>query len=274
MYDRPEMATLLTPMRRALRVGRNRTAAACGDLRLTYAESWDRCRRLAGGLQGLGLRPGDRVAVIGPNCHRYLELYQTIPGAGFCIVPLNSRHTEAELRYAIEDSGARALFTGVGSRGLSDAVEHVIDLSVGYEELLSGAAPVEPPDDLPEDSVAGLFYTGGTTGAAKGVMLTHGNLLANAVHYAMIAPFTEETRWLVVAPLFHAAGSIAVLATVWAAGEHVPLPAFDPGRALDLIERHRITDTLVVPTMLAAMSDEQVARPRDVSSLRRLSHGG
>jgi long-chain acyl-CoA synthetase len=267
------MATLITPIRRATLVGRNHTAAICGDQRLTYAQTWDRCRRLAGALRGLGLSEGDRVAVIGPNCHRYLELYQTIPGAGLSLVPLNPRHTVAELRYALEDSGARVLFTGVGDQGLADTVDQVVDLGDGYEALLA-SPPVDFPDDLPEDTVAGLFYTGGTTGAAKGVMLTHRNLLANAMHFGMFCPFTAETRWLVIAPLFHAAGSIAVLSTVWNAGTHVLLPAFDSGQALDLIEQHGITATLVVPTMLAAMSEEQRARPRDVSSLRYLSHGG
>jgi long-chain acyl-CoA synthetase len=267
------MATLITPIRRATLVGRDHTAAICVDQRFTYAQTWDRCRRLAGGLRGLGLSEGDRVAVIGPNCHRYLELYQTIPGAGFSLVPLNPRHTAAELRYALEDSGARVLFTGMGDQGLADTVDQVVDLGNGYEALLA-SQPVDFPDDLPEDTVAGLFYTGGTTGAAKGVMLTHRNLLANAMHFGMFCPFTAETRWLVIAPLFHAAGSIAVLSTVWNAGTHVLLPAFDPGQALDLIEQHGITATLVVPTMLAAMSEEQQARPRDVSSLRYLSHGG
>ena len=267
------MATVITPMRRARQVGLTRTAVVCGDVELTYAQTWDRCRRLVGALSELGLAPGDRVAVIAGNCHRYLELYQAVPGAGFNLVPLNPRHAVAELRYALEDSGARVLFTGVGDQGLEGTVEHIFDLGDGYEALLAGS-PADFPDDLPEDTVAGLFYTGGTTGAAKGVMLTHRNLLANAQHFGMCWPFTSEMRWLVVAPLFHAAGSIAVLSTVWNAGEHVILPAFDAGRALDLIEQHGITSTLVVPTMLAALSDEQLARPRDVSSLRYLSHGG
>jgi long-chain acyl-CoA synthetase len=172
------------------------------------------------------------------------------------------------------DSGANVLFTGIGDTGLVDTVEHLFDLGDGYETLLASANPVDPPEDLPEDGVAGFFYTGGTTGAAKGVMLTHRNLLANAMHFGLCWPFTVDTTWLVIAPLFHAAGSIAVLATVWNAGRHILLPAFDPARALDLIESHGVTATLVVPTMLAAISDEQLARPRDVSSLRYLSHGG
>jgi long-chain acyl-CoA synthetase len=267
------MATTITPMRRANLVGRTRTAVICGDVELTYAQTWDRCRRLIGALRDLGLAPGDRVAVIAGNCHRYLELYQAMPGAGFSLVPLNPRHAIAELRYALEDSGARVLFTGIGDQGLGDMAEHIFDMGDGYEALLGGPA-ADFPEDLPEDTIAGLFYTGGTTGAAKGVMLTHRNLIANAQHFGMCWQFTPETRWLVIAPVFHAAGSIAVLATVWNAGRHVILPAFDAGRALDLIERHRITSTLVVPTMLAAMSEEQLARPRDVTSLRYLSHGG
>jgi long-chain acyl-CoA synthetase len=94
------------------------------------------------------------------------------------------------------------------------------------------------------------------------------------LHFQAAWAFGPETRWLVAAPLFHAAGSIAVLATVWHGGRHVALRAFDPGTALDLIEAECVTATLLVPTMLAAISDEQLARPRDVGSLSLLSHGG
>ena len=156
----------------------------------------------------------------------------------------------------------------------ADCVEHAFDLDDGYEALLAGAAAEELPDLTQPDPVAGLFYTGGTTGAAKGVMLTHRNLVANALHFQAVTAFRADTCWLIVAPLFHAAGSLAVLATVWHGGRHVVLPTFDPGAALDLIEAERVTATLVVPTMMAAMSDEQLARPRDVSSLSLLSHGG
>ncbi|WP_028927184.1 class I adenylate-forming enzyme family protein [Pseudonocardia acaciae] len=268
------MANLLTPLRRATQVGSARTAVTCGELELTYAQTWDRCRRLVDALQYIGVDEGDRVAVVGPNCHRYLEIYQALPGAGMTVVPLNPELPPSELRHALADSGAKALFTGIGDIGPGHTVEHVFDLGDGYERLLASAVPADLPEDGPEDRVAGLFYTGGTTGSAKGVMLTHRNLLANASHLAMSWPFTPETTWLVTAPLFHVVGSLAVLTTVWSAGAHVVLPEFDPARALDLIERHRVTATMVVPSMLAAMSEEQLARPRDVSSLRLLGHGG
>ena len=264
---------MVSPLRRACRIAADATAVTCGDVRLSYASTWERGGRLVRALRALGIRDGERVAVIGPNCHRYLELYQAVPGAGMVIVPLNQRHTTAELRYALEDSGARVLFTARDPDEFAGAVEHVIDMGDGYENFLGEGAD-DFPDDLSESTLAGLFYTGGTTGAAKGVMLTHRNLLSNAMHFQAFCPFTDETRWLIAAPLFHAAGSIAVLATVWNAGQHVVLPAFDAGAALDLIEAHGITATLVVPTMLAAMSEEQAVRARDVSTLRYICHGG
>ena len=268
------MTTMIGPLRHAVRIAPQRQAVSCGESQLTYRQTWERVRRLAGSLRRLGLDRGDRVAVAGRNCHRYLELYQTVPGAGMVLVPLNHRHTAAELGYALEDSGARILFADPEVDYPPDAVEHVIDLDDGYEALLADAAPAEFPDDLAAGAVAGLFYTGGTTGAAKGVMLTHRNLITNALHYQAWHAFRPGTRWLIAAPMFHIAGSMAVLATVWHAGCHVILRAFDPAAALDLIEDEKVTATIAVPTMLAALCQEQLARPREVSTLRLINHGG
>ena len=267
------MATVISPLRRAERVAGDRGAVTCGNTHLTYRELADRCRRLGGALAALGLQPGDRVAVIGPNCHRYLELYQGVPGAGMVIVPLNARHTAAELHYALEDAGTRVVFAGIPTEDLPDCVEHVFDLGAEYDALIDNAQPHEfaEPD---EDDLAGLFYTGGTTGASKGVMLTHRNLAANAAHFQFVWPFGPDTRWLVAAPLFHAAGSVAVMTTVWHGGHQVILPAFEPAQALDLIAQHAVTHTLLVPTMLAAISEEQLARPRELPTLKGISHGG
>jgi long-chain acyl-CoA synthetase len=265
--------TMTSPLRRAERVAADQAAMSCGAVRLTYAQLAERCRRLGGALVELGLEPGDRVAVIGFNCHRYLELYQAVPGAGMVIVPLNVRLAAAELRYVLEDAGARVLFSGVEVADLPSCVERVFDLGTGYEALLNAAAErafVEPD----EGDLAGLFYTGGTTGKAKGVMLSHRNLVANAIHFQSVWPFDPATCWLVAAPLFHAAGSLAVLATQWQAGHQVVLDRFDPSSALDLIAGYRVTHTLLVPTMLAALVDEQLARPRQLPTLRGIAHGG
>src|SRR5579862_3545972 len=108
------MATMIDPLRRAVRTAPDAVAARCGDVEITYAQTWDRARRVVGALRELGVRDGDRVAVVGRNCHRYLELYQAIPGAGMVLVPLNQRHTAAELAYALADSGSRVLFAASG----------------------------------------------------------------------------------------------------------------------------------------------------------------
>jgi long-chain acyl-CoA synthetase len=270
------MTTMIEPLRRAVAVAPDAVAARCGGTEVTYAQTYERTQRLVGALRTLGVGDGDRVAVVGRNCHRYLELYQAVPGAGMVLVPLNQRHTAAELAYALQDSGARVLFAASGIDVPAGVVEHMIDLEDGYEALLAGApaSGAESPDHLEPETMAGLFYTGGTTGASKGVILTHRNLIANAFHFQAQFAFRPDTCWLVAAPLFHAAGSIAVLATVWHGGRQVMLPVFDAAAALDLIESQRVTATLLVPTMLAALADEQLARPRDVSSLRLLSHGG
>jgi long-chain acyl-CoA synthetase len=265
---------MIWPLRRAVRVAGDRPAVRFGSVELTYAETWERCARLAGGLRGLGLERGDRVALVAQNSHRYLELYQAVPAAGLVLVPLNPRHTDAELRYALEDSGARVLFASRPVAGLPASVEHVVEGADGHEALLAGAEPAGFPDDVGEDDLAGLFYTGGTTGRSKGVMLRHRSLVANAMHFQAALPFGADTCFLVVAPMFHLAGTIAVLATVWHGGRQVVMEAFDPGAMLDLIESERATVTQVVPTMLAAMCDEQLERPRDVSSLRVLTFGG
>jgi long-chain acyl-CoA synthetase len=265
--------TFQAPLRRALRTAPDACAVVCADHRMTHAELARRTRRLGSALRAMGLRRGDRVAVVGANCHRYLELYLGIPAAGLVLVPLNARHADAELRYALEDSGARLLLADRAIAGADELVERVVTMPDGLDRLVEEGHDEPWPDDVDEHTLAGLFYTGGTTGAAKGVMLTHGNLLANAHSFMACWPFDPTTRWLVVAPMFHAAGTIGTLATVWAGGRHVVLGGFDPATFLDTVERERVTATLVVPTMMAAIADEQLRRPRDVGSLRFLSHG-
>jgi long-chain acyl-CoA synthetase len=128
----------------------------CGGLQLSYSQMWERAGRVVGALHGLGVGAGDRVAVVGPNCHRYLELYQAVPGAGMVLVPLNQRHTAAELGYALEDSGAKVLFAASGIDYPDGLVEHAFDMGDGYEQLIADAAPSAFSDELSCDISAGL----------------------------------------------------------------------------------------------------------------------
>ncbi len=268
------MHTMLDPLRRAYRVAPKRLATVSGDVRHDYGDLWRRCRQLAGALRGAGLEPGDRVAIWAGNHHAYIESYVGVPAAGFVIVPLNTRHAEKELLYALEDSGARVLLTDRDPGALADLVERVVRIPEEYDAFLAAADESPLGEGVTEDSLAGLFYTGGTTGASKGVMLTHRNLIANTFHWMSCVSQGPDDVMLVMAPLFHAAGSNGVLASIWNGGSQVMLPAFDPAEALDLIERERVTMTLGVPTMLAAMAEEQHARPREVDTLRMIGHGG
>jgi len=268
------MNTFADPLRHARLVAAARTAVIDGDKRLSYAQLADRCGRLVACLRSMGLRKGDRVAILAANGHAYVETYVGVPAGGMVIVPLNTRHAPAELEYALRDSGARVLITDRPPGALTDVVERVVMLGEPYESLLATHEPATLGVDVDERDLAGLFYTGGTTGASKGVMLSHRNLIANTYHWLTLAPQHENDVYLVAAPLFHAAGSNAVLATIWTAGTQVILPAFDPAAALDLIAKHNVTITLGVPTMLAALANEQIERPRDTRSLRLLGHGG
>jgi long-chain acyl-CoA synthetase len=268
------MHTLADPLEHARRATADRTALVCGAEQESYAELSSRCARLAGGLWGLGLEQGDRVAILAANCHRYVEVWVGVPASGLVVVPLNTRHAEPELRYALEDSGARVLLTDREPGGLADVVEHVVHMPGEYESLLASADEARLGIGIDENTLAGLFYTGGTTGASKGVMLSHRNLIANALQWLTLVPQERDDRYLMMAPLFHAAGSIQILPTIWTGGCQVALPAFDPGDALDRIESERISLTLGVPAMLAALAEEQRARPRDTGTLRALGHGG
>src|SRR3954471_22140772 len=136
---------MIWPLRRAVAVAPAAEAVRFEDVALTYADTWERCRRLVGALRALGVQRGDRVAVVAQNSHRYLELYQAVPGAGLVLVPLNHRHADAEVRYALEDSGARVLFAARAGAALPAGVERVVDAADGQEELIARTAPADFP---------------------------------------------------------------------------------------------------------------------------------
>jgi long-chain acyl-CoA synthetase len=268
--------TFVHALRRAEAIARDREALVCGDVRFTYREFGRRLRQLHGALLDLGIGAGERVAILSFNSIPFTELYCGVSMAGRVQVPLNFRWAEPELAYALEDSGARILFCDRDPGALGSFVDRVIRIDEGeYESLIEGTTPVEFDDQaVGEHDLAGLFYTGGTTGVSKGVMLTHRNLVANAWNMQITQPLTADDRYLVMAPMFHAAGSISLLQSVFVGARQVIMPAFDAATMLDLVQAERITQTLGVPTMVAASVEEQLTRPRDVSTFHAYAHGG
>lgn len=248
-----------------------------GPVRYTWSEVGARCRALAGGLRGLGIAPGDRVAVLMANGHRYLECYFAIPGSGAVIVPLNNRCTVHEHRAALGDAKVHTLITddanAAAAAELAGSVERVISGADAYEALLAGAAPVPLGEGIGEDDLAGLFYTGGTTGSPKGVQLSHRNLMANAVHTLVSVGYTDEDRYLHVAPMFHLGDGTSTYAVTWIGGSHTFLPAFEPAAVNEIIGREQVTAMMVVPAMLTALLNDPSSEKADYASLRLVLHG-
>ena len=267
------MHTFADPLDRAVQIAANKVAIVDEGQSFTYAELKQRCERLVAGLLKLGLSQGDRVAILADNCHQYIETYVAVPAGGLVVVPLNTRHAEPELLYALEDSATKVLLTDRDPGKLAAVVDHVISIPEDYEALLDNE-PAELGQGIDETTMAGLFYTGGTTGKSKGVMLSHRNLIANTFHWLTSVPQQQSDAFLVMAPLFHAAGSNGVLGSIWTGGLQVTLGSFVPSRALELIEEHGITMTLGVPAMLSGIAEEQLANPRQTDTLRAIGHGG
>jgi long-chain acyl-CoA synthetase len=269
------MASYISPLARAVKVNPDAEAIVDDEVRLTYAELNKRCERLAGALDGLGLQPGDRVAVLARNSHRYLEAYIAIPAAGYVIVPLNIRHTVAELRYILGDARPRVLLTDQDASQLKDLFERVIEIPSAYEMLLDQASPRDLRENPPDgSSIAGLFYTGGTTGQSKGVVLTHDSLIANATYILMSMQYDASTRFGLITPMFHSGGNVWLFPILWAGGCCVTLPSFEAGAALDLFQREKVTRSFGITTMFSMLAEEQLRQPRDISALLDIGHAG
>ena len=271
----------------------DRTAICDGDYIGTYTEHGDRVLRLCGALRDLGVGPTDRFAVMATNSHQFLELYHAaFLGAGV-INPLNLRLAGKELDHIVRDSGTEVVFVDVFfAQHLANAVaagdgpspiRHMVligDAPDGvelpndllYEDLIAGAEALIP-DEPEEDDLAVLMYTGGTTGLPKGVMLDHRAEMLNLYHMGLKVGLDENSVYLHQTPMFHAASMGGIVGTPSAGGQSVFLPLFDPGPAMELIERHQVTQTVMVPTMIAMMLDHPEFRPERLASMRTLTYG-
>src|SRR5439155_17329574 len=194
--------------------------------RRSVREIGKRVARLAGGLQELGVKRGDRVAVLMLTSDRYLELYLGIAWAGAVIVPTNIRWSHAEIEDSLHDCRASVLvvdeaFANMGvelTKAASSTLIYADDDSgpaeaQHYEKLIAASKPV--PDAMSaREELAGIFYTGGTTGRSKGVMLSHANIVSNARHMLSEGLLSDGTIYLNAAPMFHLANGGAMFASL------------------------------------------------------------
>jgi fatty-acyl-CoA synthase len=268
-----------------------REALVFGSRRYSFNEVKRLAEQCAAGLHHHGLRKGDRIALIMPNWTEFVIAYFAVARLGAILVPLNVRFRRQELSYILRNSGAKAVITCASFSDL-DYIEllkelrpdlpelaHIVVIGqsqggpglISWESLLNET----PGTSLPAiqlDPVQDLFtilYTSGTTGQPKGVMLTHYNLVTNAIMLAEGLESTEEDRYLVAVPLFHVFGITATVLTAYVSGASlVLLDLFRPEEALSLVETERITIHQGVPTMFILELNYPNFNRFDLSSLR------
>lgn len=259
-----------------------------GDRQRTFAEVADRVARLAGALRGLGVGDGDRVAYLGLNSDRYSEYLLAVPWANAVLNPVNIRWSPAEIAYSLQDSESTVLFIDDAFGPMLPALKQaypalatVIHTGDGpapegaqsFEDLVTGSEPIEDAR-RGGDELAGLFYTGGTTGFPKGVMLSHASLLISTLGVIATGDlFGPGGRYLHAAPMFHLADLAGWNAQLLQGGTHVIIPMFEPGAVLKAIETHQVTDALLVPLMIQAVIAHPELSERDLSSLRGVIYG-
>jgi acyl-CoA synthetase (AMP-forming)/AMP-acid ligase II len=259
----------------------------CGERQRSWSQSCDRVSRLGSALKNLGVEIGDRVSMLGMNSDRYFEAYFGVSWCGGVFVPMNIRWSVAENLYSIEDSTPRVLlvddfFLAQAQQILAktETIKTVIHMGdaetpegmLNFEALLQETAPMLRVRRDSND-VAGIFYTGGTTGAPKGVMLSHSNLIHSAMYAAVHIPSDGDARCLHAAPMFHIADFSNTVSITMMGKSHVFIPYFDPELTLKAIDAHKVTYTMLVPIMIQMLMDHPDFEKTDLSSLDGLVYG-
>ncbi len=278
---------LTQTLRRAVQTRGKQPATVFGPRRQNWQQFQQRIARLAAAFRALGVGTEERVAILALNSDRYLEYFYAVAWAGAALNPVNIRLAAPEIAYTLDDSASRILlvddtFSKIlpGLRPLLHTVQHVIFIGDGalpkdcldYEQLIATHAPVDDAH-AGGDQLAGLFYTGGTTGKSKGVMLSHDSLIYNALNIVPVLDYDESAIYLHTAPMFHLADMASTFAVTMVGATHCVVPRFDVDAVLATIQRERITHTVMVPTMVNLLVSSGKIANHDISSLRRLLYG-
>jgi long-chain acyl-CoA synthetase len=278
--------------------------------RLTYREIKRLSDRFAASLRGLGIRKGDRVVLLLPNSPQFIVAYYGLLKAGAVIVPLNPLSAERELEFYLTDSEAQTAVTiplflnKVASLRGKTPLKHIVysrladflpfplnlvqgfreqrlmrgvrdTALINFKELLKRALqPDWSPEPVQPDEMAVLIYSGGTTGIAKGIMLSHFNLVANAHQIVAWGHLTNEQGMLAVLPLFHGFGmSVTMNSAILAGGEIILLPRFNAKQVAKAIQKRKPCFFIGVPTMFVQLSHLPDIHRYDFSSLRGIFVG-
>ncbi len=259
-------------LRRSAKLYPNKVAIVDGDRRFTYREYQERCNQLAHALLGLGIRKGDRVCILSPNSHYFLESYYGVTQIGAILVPLNYRLIAEDHEYIINHAGVKAVLVDYEYTKVMDeirpslpAVEHWIvadpapnpDTPAGWtdwDKLVAGMPKTATPFvEQDENDTTSINYTSGTTARPKGVMLTHRNVYINAYNFIAHLRVSHEDVELWTLPMFHANGWGGPFAITAMGATHVVLRAVIGGEIYRLIEQEKVTFACMAPAVLSTI---------------------
>jgi long-chain acyl-CoA synthetase len=289
------MLNLATLLEISARREPGKVALMLDDMKLRYAEVNGAANKIANGLVGLGVRPGDKVALILPNTPHFVICYYAILKLGATVVPLNVLFKRHEVAYHLDDSDAVALivwegFLGEATEGFQQA-KHCRNLIVAQapvnpaalpdgalslNALMADTAPVFDTHQTMPDDTAVILYTSGTTGRPKGAELSHFNMFFNAyIGSEKVLQTGSDAVGLAVLPLFHSFGQTCVMnALIYAGATITLLPRFEPQKALEVMARDKVSYFAGVPTMYFYLLNFPSADQYDLSALRRCCSGG
>ncbi len=267
-------------------------AVVDGERSFSYTEIKNRAEALARFFQQHKIEAEDRISILEVNSHAFLEVYFAAAGMGAILSPINYRLSANEVAFIIRDSGSRWLIadpafaaTVVGLLENQTALEGILWTgdapknsyqipSYAYEEVVQNHSGPFQPVFPGENQVAQLYYTSGTTGQPKGVMLTHKNVCLHALGTIAELQLVDSDVWGHIAPMFHLADAWATFAITWIGGRHIMLPHFDAEKTMALIQKEQITISNLIPTMLNLMVKHPRFKEYDFKSLRVILSGG
>jgi long-chain acyl-CoA synthetase len=256
--------------------GAERPALTCGERTVSFGELDARSSRAAHALRASGAAPGDRIAALAGNRIEYFELLFAAAKAGTVLTGLNTRLAAPEIAAILIDAAPALIFAGPGQRALLPDTLHarVIDLEDEYEPWIAAAPTSPPPSPSGPDDVVLQLYSSGTTGTPKGARLTSTNLLYTPRMGRESYRMGPDSVNLVPSPLFHIGGIGYALTTLGQGGHTILMPKADPATMLAAIEHHRITHAFLVPTIVAALTEQAEAEHPDLASLQVIAYGG
>ena len=265
----------------SVRLHPEKNAIFCKGLVFTYKQFGCRVGKLANSLLKYGIAKDENVTILHKNCHYFLESYFGVNHTGAALVPMNCHLSANELAFILKDSETRLI---ISERGFSKKVDEAIkklkqDIKIiwtgkDFEDFISSASTSLPSVDIRDDDIAQIYYTSGTTGRPKGVILSHKNVYFHAKFTIDELNLKDSDVWLHAAPMFHLADAWATWAITMVGGSLILESDFYPKKVCKAIEKQKVTLTNMIPTMYYRLVNYPEVDKYNYSSLRVLLSGG